>query len=199
MTGKPHGWILKHSLVLPYHPAFALPSGSLPCGLLSSAVQQGGRPAQPVSFPHGAFPSPPALPGALLSLRISAHRLTAGYLLWPACGCPAGWRYRRIYAHEPLAPVSFSVSFSQKEWGKGSRTDPAGAPLSWEVHRPADRPPQKGENPPKSPFSFSSAVPVWQAFLLLSCQAASAVSSLAPALRQSGKPPAGSSKSEGRS
>lgn len=191
--------ILKHFFVQPYHPASPLPFGPLPCGLLSSAVQQGGRPAQPVSFPHGAFPSPPALPGALLSLRISAHRLTAEYLLWPACGCPAGWRYRRIYAHEPLAPVSFSVSFSQKEWGKGSRTDPAGAPLSWEVHRPADRPPQKGENPTKSSFSFSSAVPVWQAFLLLSCQAASAVSSLAPALRQSGKPPAGSSKSEGRS
>ena len=191
--------ILKHFFVQPYHPASPLPFGPLPCGLLSSAVQQGGRPAQPVSFPHGAFPSPPALPGALLSLRISAHRLTAGYLLWPACGCPAGWRYRRIYAHEPLAPVSFSVSFSQKEWGKGSRTDPAGAPLSWEVHRPADRPPQKGENPPKSPFSFSSAVPVWQAFLLLSCQAASAVSSLAPALRQNGKPPAGFLKTAGHS
>src|SRR5699024_8119948 len=184
-------WILKHFLVLPYHPASPLPSGPPPCGPLSPAVQQVGRPAQPVSFPHGAFPSPPALPGALLSLRISAHMLTAGYLLWPACGCPAGWRYRRIYAHEPLAPVSFSVSFSLKEWGKGSRTDPAGAPPSWEVHRPADRPPQKGENPRKPPFLiFSSVVPVWQAFLLLSCQAASAVSSLAPALRQSGKPPA---------
>ena len=193
-------WILKHFLVLPYLPASPLPSGLLLCGQLSPAVQQGGRPVQPVSFWHGDFPSPPALPGALLSLRISAHRLTAGYLLWPACGCPAGWRCRRIYAHEPLAPVSFSVSFSQKEWGKGSRTDPAGAPLSWEVHRPADRPPQKGENPPKSPFSpFSSGVPVWRVFWLLSCQAASAVSSLAPALRQSGKSPAGSSKNAGRS
>ena len=191
--------ILKHFFVLPYLPVFALPSGLLLCGQLSSAVQQGGRPVQPVSFLHGAFPSPPALPGALLFLHISAHRLTAGYLLWPACGCPAGWRYQRIYAHEPLAPVSFSALFSQKEWGKGSRTDPAGAPLSWEVHRPADRPPQKGENPPKSPFSFSSAVPVWQAFLLLSCQAASAVSSLAPALRQNGKPPAGFLKTAGHS
>ena len=187
--------ILKHFFVQPYHPASPLPFGPL-----SSAVQQGGRPAQPVSFPHGAFPSPPALPGALLSLRISAHRLTAGYLLWPACGCPAGWRYQRIYAPVPLAPVSFSDLFSQKEWRKGSRTDPAGAPLSWEVHRPADRPPQKGENPPKSPFSlFSSAVPVWQAFWLLSYRAVSAVSSLAPALRQSGKPPAGFLKTAGRS
>src|SRR5699024_12740124 len=93
--------------------ASSLPVASLPCGPLSPALQQGVRPAHPVSFWHGAFPSPPALPVALLSLRISAHRLTAGYLLWPACGCPAGWRYRRIYAHEPSAPVSFSVSFSQ--------------------------------------------------------------------------------------
>ena len=192
--------ILKHFFVQPYHPASPLPFGPLPCGPLSPAVQQGGRPAQPVSFWHGAFPSPPALPGALLSLRISAHRLTAGYLLWPACGCPAGWRYRRIYAHEPLAPVSFSVSFSQKEWGKGSRTDPAGAPLLWEVHHPAGRPPQKGANLQKNPGSpFSSAVLVWQAFWLLLSRAVSAVSSLASALRQSGKSPAGSSKNAGRS
>ena len=99
--------ILKHFFVQPYHPASPLPFGPLPCGPLSSAVQQGGRPAQPVSFWHGAFPSPPALPGALLSLRISARRLTAGYLPGPACGCPAGWKYRRIYVPEPLAPVSF--------------------------------------------------------------------------------------------
>ena len=111
-------WILKHFLVLPYHPASPLPFGPLPfgplpCGPLSPAVQQGGRPVQPVSFWHGAFPSPPALPGALLSLRISAHRLTAGYLLWPACGCPAGGGIEGFMLTNLWLPFLFPFRFPE--------------------------------------------------------------------------------------
>ena len=64
---------------------------------------------------------------------------------------------RRVEVSKDLCSRTFGSRFFfrfvfPEGVGKGSRTDPAGAPLSWEVHRPADRPPQKGGESSKEPF-----------------------------------------------